>query len=97
MKNKIGEDGTVEVITADNIKYDTLSNGKIMARNFPGQIAQIPVDENETYLRQNFSTSDNRNYRDGDKQSTRYFEFGSSESGTKEDVNKRMYQSRTQN
>lgn len=95
MKNKIGEDGTVEIITADNIKYDTLSNGKVMARNFPGQIAQVPVDENETYLRQNFSTSDNKNYRDGDKQSSRYFDFGASEEETsnkKEDPSKRMYQ-----
>jgi gliding motility-associated lipoprotein GldJ len=78
-KNKIGEDGTVELVTSDNITYDTLSNGRIMARNFPGQIAQVPVDENETYLRTQFSTSDNRNYRDGDRQSTRFFKFGSSD------------------
>ncbi len=81
MKNKIGEDGKVEIVTADNIKYDTLPNGKVIARNFPGEIAQVPVDENETYLRQNFSQSDNRNYRDGDKQSTRYFDFGSEDEG----------------
>jgi len=79
MKNKIGEDGTVEIVTTDNITYDTLSNGKILARNFPGQIAQVPVDDNETYLRTQFSTSDNRNYRDGDRASTRRFDFGSSE------------------
>ena len=79
MKNKIGEDGTVEIVTTDNITYDTLSNGKIVARNFPGQIAQVPVDDNETYLRTQFSTSDNRNYRDGDRASTRRFDFGSSE------------------
>jgi gliding motility-associated lipoprotein GldJ len=93
-KNKIGEDGLVEMVTVDNIVYDTLSNGKIMARNFPGSIAQIPVDENETYLRHNFSTSDNRNYRDGDRQSTRYFDFGSSEEEAEksEDPTKRMYQ-----
>ena len=92
-KNKIGEDGTVEMVTVDNIKYDTLSNGKVMARNFPGSIAQIPVDENETYLRQNFSTSDNKNFRDGDRQSTRYFDFGSSEEEKEkaDDPNKRMY------
>ncbi len=78
-KNKIGEDGVVELVSADNIKYDTLSNGRIMARNFPGQIAQVPVDENETYLRTQFSASDNRNYRDGDRQSTRFYKFGGSE------------------
>ena len=94
-KNKIGEDGTVEMVTSDNIKYDTLSTGKVIARNFPGTIAQVPVDENETYLRQNFSTSDNRNYRDGDRQSTRYFDFGSTdeEASKKDDPNQRMYKS----
>ena len=78
-KNKIGDDGKVELVTGESQKFDTLSNGRIMARNFPGQIAQVPVDEKETYLRQNFDKSDERNYRDGDKQSTRYFDFGSSE------------------
>ncbi|MDP2161888.1 MAG: gliding motility lipoprotein GldJ [Flavobacterium sp.] len=93
-KNKIGEDGKVEVVTADNITYDTLANGKIIARNFPGQIAQVPVDEQETYLRQNFDKSDNRNYRDGDKQSTRYFDFGNSEEDDEPGKNeKRMYDS----
>ena len=94
-KNKIGEDGTVELVTSDNITYDTLSNGRIMARNFPGQIAQEPVDENETYLRTQFSTSDNRNYRDGDRQSTRFFKFGSSdeEGGEGEEEKFRMYES----
>ncbi len=79
MKNKIGDDGKVEIVTAETQTYDTLSNGKIVARTFPGEIARVPVDEKETYLRQNFDKSDNRNYRDGDKQSTRYFDFGSSE------------------
>ena len=94
MKNKIGEDGTTEIVTADNITYDTLSNGKIIARNFPGQLAQVPVDENETFLRTQFSTSDNRNYRDGDRASTRRFDFGSSEEEEegKEDQY-RMYES----
>ena len=93
MKNKIGEDGKVEVVTGENMAYDTLANGKIIARNFPGQIAQVPVDEKETYLRQNFDKSNNINYRDGDKQSTRYFDFGSSEEGEKVDDAKRMYDS----
>ena len=95
MKNEIGEDGTAKLVTSSDIKYDTLSNGRIMARNFPGQIAQVPVDENETYLRTQFSTSDNRNYRDGDRQSTRYYKFGSSEEETdgeaKAEDPKRMY------
>ncbi len=96
MKNKIGEDGKVELVTAETQQFDTLPNGKIVARNFPGQIAQVPVDENETYLRQNFDKSDNRNYRDGDKQSSRYFKFGSSEEGDEKGKmidSQRMYDS----
>jgi len=84
-KNKIGKDGKVEIVSTSTIKYDTLSNGKVIARNLPGEIAQVPVDEQETYLRTNFSTSNNINYRDGDKQSSRYFDFGDSESGAKAD------------
>ncbi|RAR47095.1 gliding motility lipoprotein GldJ [Flavobacterium lacus] len=94
MKNKIGEDGKVELITSENIKYDTLANGKIIARNLPGQIAQVPVDEKETYLRQNFDKSDNRNYRDGDKQSIRFYKSGSEEEGDDSVSDKnRMYDS----
>ena len=92
-KNKIGEDGKVELVTSETIKYDTVSNGRIMARDFPGQIAQVPVDDKETFLRQNFSQSDNRNYRDGDKQSTRYFKFSGSENDDKKKDSKRMYDS----
>ena len=93
-KNKIGADGKVEIVTKENMKFDTLSNGRIVARKFPGQIAQVPVDEKETYLRQNFDKSDNTNYRDGDKQSTRYYNFGSSESDTeKQKDEKIMYNS----
>ena len=92
-KNKMGDDGKVELVTAETQKFDTLSNGRVMARNFPGQLAQVPVDEKETYLRQNFDKSDERNYRDGDKQSTRYFDFGNAEDGDKLADNKRMYDS----
>ena len=92
-KNKIGDDGKVELVTSQTIAYDTLPNGRIVARNAPGQIAQVPVDEKETYLRQNFDKSDERNYRDGDKQSTRYFDFGNTDEGTKLIDGKRMYDS----
>ncbi|MBA4275364.1 gliding motility lipoprotein GldJ [Flavobacterium sp.] len=93
-KNKIGSNGKIEVVTKETIKYDTLSNGRIVARAFPGQIVQVPVDEKETYLRQNFDKSNNINYRDGDKQSSRYFDFADSESDTKKVKEERaMYNS----
>ena len=96
VKNKIGDDGKVELVTAETQKFDTMPNGKVIARNFPGQIAQVPVDEQETYLRQNFDRANNKNYRDGDKQSSRYFKFGASEEGDEKGKlkeNQRMYDS----
>lgn len=98
MKDKIGEDGKAELVTAETQKFDTMPNGRVMARNFPGQIAQVPVDEKETYLRQNFDKSNEKNYRDGDKQSTRYFKFGDdTEEGSKIKPEERMYDSPVHN
>ncbi|CDF80492.1 gliding motility-associated lipoprotein GldJ [Formosa agariphila KMM 3901] len=80
-KNAINEDGSVKIVTTDDIVYDTLSNGRVVARNLPGDILQIPIDEQETYLRSNFSSSDNRDFRDGDKRSSRYYaDFDSDDS-----------------
>jgi gliding motility-associated lipoprotein GldJ len=92
-KNKIDKEGKIEFVTSESIKYDTLSNGKIIARNKPGEIAQVPVDENETYLRQNFSQSDNIGFRDGDKQSSRFYYNASDEDGGTLRDKKRMYDS----
>lgn len=72
-KNMIGEDGKLVMVTPDNIQYDTLSNGRVVARTLPGQLAKEPVEGKDTYLRTNFTSSDNRNYRDGDKISSRYY------------------------
>lgn len=72
-KNAITKEGKVKVLTADEVIYDTLSNGKIIARNIPGEIAQTSIGDQETYLRTQFSKSDNINFRDGDKSSSRYY------------------------
>ena len=85
-KNKIGEDGKVAIITADSIGYDTLPNGKVIATVLPGQIAQVPVDDNETYLRTNFDKSNHINYRDGDKASSLLFFTGGDDEGNNEDA-----------
>ncbi|MDG1572050.1 gliding motility lipoprotein GldJ [Robiginitalea sp. M366] len=74
MKTAIGEDGKVRVLR-DSIVYDTLPTGKIVAVNLPGEVKMVPVDEQETYLRTNFSKSDNRGYRDGDASSSRFASF----------------------
>jgi gliding motility-associated lipoprotein GldJ len=72
-KTAIGEDGKVQILR-DSIVFDTLPNGKMVAVNLPGEILMVPVDEQETYLRTNFSDSDNRAYRDGDPGSSRFFD-----------------------
>ncbi|QCW98918.1 gliding motility lipoprotein GldJ [Aggregatimonas sangjinii] len=90
MKTAIGEDGKVNVLR-DSVMFDTLPNGKVVAVNLPGELKMVPVDENETYLRTNFDTSDNRGYRDGDPSSSRFFDrFSDEEEG--EDARK-MYDS----
>ncbi|GGW24134.1 gliding motility lipoprotein GldJ [Arenibacter certesii] len=73
MKTAIGKDGKVTVIR-DSIVYDTLPNGKIMAINLPGEIKMVPVGPEETFLRTNFSSSDNRSYRDGEPGSSRFYD-----------------------
>ena len=91
MKTAIGKDGKVNILR-DSIVYDTLPNGKVVAVNLPGEIKMVPVDEEETYLRTNFSSSDNRGYRDGDASSSRFFDKFSDED--EEDPNARkMYDS----
>ena len=95
-KNAIGEDGKVKIVTMDSIIYDTLSNGKIVARNLPGEILQVPIDENETYLRTNFSQSDNRDYRDGNKSSSRYYQSFAEDESEGGDDSHRMYNSPVQ-
>ncbi len=93
-KNAINDDGSVKIVTIDNIVYDTLSNGNVVARNLPGEILQVPIDENETYLRTNFDKSNEINFRDGDKRSSRYFEdFNEDENDGEESSTRKMYNS----
>lgn len=77
-KNVINDDGTVKVLDASEVVYDTLPNAKIVAINLPGEIKKKAIDENETYMRTQFDDSYNVNYRDGDKQSSIYFDNTSS-------------------
>jgi gliding motility-associated lipoprotein GldJ len=92
MKNKIGDDGRAEIVTAETIEYDTLSNGRIQYRNLPGQIAQEKITADDVFLRQNYTRSDNRNYRDGDVQSSRYYSYDANEEDGLND-NQKMYDS----
>ena len=86
LKNAIGEDGKATILSPDELVYDTLPNGKVMLKRLPGDLGKVPIDEEETFLRQNFSESENRNFRDGDRESTRLF---ASYNNADEDANKR--------
>ncbi len=72
-KAVIGEDGRAEVISPDQLVYDTMPNGKVLLKRIPGQLKLQDIDEEETFLRQNFTQTDNRNYRDGDVASSRIY------------------------
>jgi gliding motility-associated lipoprotein GldJ len=100
LKDVIGEDGKAEVIDPNKLVYDTLPNGKILIKRLPGQLKKQPIDEEETYLRQNFTESDNRNFRDGDVESTQNyldksllarFNGGENEEGGSETESSLMY------
>jgi len=100
LKDVIGEDGKAEVIDPNKLVYDTLPNGKILIKRLPGQLKKQPIDEEETYLRQNFTESDNRNFRDGDVESTlnysdksllARFNGGENEEGSTETESSLMY------
>ena len=92
-KNAISDDGSVRVIGIDDIEYDTLSNGRIVAKELPGQLAKVAVDSAETYLRTNFDKSNNINYRDGDRASSRTFDDFDNEDPTNGDETRDMYNS----
>ena len=49
LKNAIGEDGTATIISPDELFYDTLPNGKVLLKRLPGQLEQVPIDEEETF------------------------------------------------
>ncbi len=67
-KKAINSEGKVEIIR-DEVVYDTLPNGRLIAVNLPGEVKNIPLDEEDTYLRPNFDRADNIAYADGDDMS----------------------------
>jgi gliding motility-associated lipoprotein GldJ len=94
-KNAIGEDGSLKVIGVDDIQYDTLSTGRIVAKGLPGQLEKVAVDSVDMYfgLRTNFDQSDNINYRDGDRASSRNFDDFDEEESTNDSETRDMYNS----
>jgi len=94
-KNAIGEDDSLKVIGVDDIEYDTLSTGRIVAKGLPGQLEKVAVDSVDMYfgLRTNFDESNNINYRDGDRASSRNFDNFEEEESTNDSETRDMYNS----
>jgi len=88
-QKKFDENGRLVVVRPDSIPYDTLPNGKVIYKALPGAPVTQPIDEKEVYLRLNFYRADNRDYKDGDIQSSRYFNLEPED--VESDPNKRMY------
>jgi gliding motility-associated lipoprotein GldJ len=93
----IGSDGTFKVVGVDDIQYDTLSTGRVVAKTLPGQLERFAVDDSDMLNRQrtNFDQSNNINFRDGDRASSRNFDdFESGTDGlTNEKETREMYNS----
>ena len=67
-----GPDGKIAIAT-DEAEFQILPNGKKYAKTLPGEIKKTAIDKDDTFLRTNFTKSDNRSYRDGDLASSRQF------------------------
>lgn len=91
-RDSLTADGKIVIATENSIVYDTLPNGKLFARTLPGEILQVPVDENDVYLRINYSRSDNRNFNNGDLLSSRNYNDDMDDLNLSES-NKKMYNS----
>jgi len=80
-KPLIDEEGRVTTVTKENFsdQYEVLPNGRLLIKNMPGDLVQVSLDSLDL-LRTNYNSSDNRNFRDGDTESSRFFNMGNDES-----------------
>jgi gliding motility-associated lipoprotein GldJ len=72
-KRLIDQEGKVVIVDYNNIAYDTLDNGKIKPRDLPGSIRYVPISTNDAYMRNNYEKAYNVNVKDGDIESSKYF------------------------
>lgn len=74
-KPLITEDGKITIVTRENFIDSILPNGRIYIKNQPGDLIETKLNE-EDLIRTNYSSADNRNFRDGDNESSRFFLVG---------------------
>lgn len=76
-KKMIDEEGNLVFAASDDspeMEYDTLPNGKIIPKQLPNTIKYIPITKDDTSLRRNFMVADNTDIKDGDANSSRFYE-----------------------
>ena len=88
-KRMINPEGEVVTISDTDIEYDTLENGRIMAKNLPGSVKEIEITKRDAYMRENYDKSYNVDSKDGDFASTKFY----SQDEDEMDVKPRMYNS----
>lgn len=72
-KRLINDEGKVVVVDYNNVKYDTLDNGKIIPKELPGSIRYVPITASDAYMRNNYEKAYNIDAKDGDLASTKLF------------------------
>jgi len=72
-KTYIDSMGKVVVLDYNNLRIDTLPNGKIVPRGLPGNIKYVPITKDDAFMRTNYRKANNANFDDGDLASNKYF------------------------
>ncbi|MDO9262193.1 MAG: gliding motility lipoprotein GldJ [Flavobacteriaceae bacterium] len=87
-KRLINQEGKVVVVDYNNMVYDTLDNGKIVARELPGSIKYIPITDSDAFMRNNYEKAYNKDAKDGDLASTKLY---SKDANQIDPIQSRMY------
>jgi len=88
-KKMINAEGKVVIVDDNSVEYDTLDNGKLIAKTLPGDVKYIPITKRDAYMRNNYEKAYNVDARDGDLGSTKLYNKDEEELITKP----RMYNS----
>lgn len=88
-KKMIDAEGNVVITDNVSVEYDTLDNGKLIAKSLPGSVKYIPITKRDAYMRDNYEKSYNVDAGDGDLKSTKFYAKDENEL----DVKPRMYNS----
>ena len=88
-KKMIDAEGKVVMVDNSSVEYDTLDNGKLIAKELPGSIKYIPISKRDAYMRNNYEKAYNVDAKDGDFASTKMYNKNEEEL----EVKPRMYNS----